>query len=245
MNKVPTGYEPLYSLKIVAPDVWIVDGSWIRFYGIPFPTRMTIVRLSSGALWVHSPIEINHELARTIFSLGPVRYLIAPNWIHYAWVPDWQTHFPDALTFVSPGVVERAASRRVELSFDEQLTNESPAQWKDEIDQRIAESGYHREAIFFHKASRTLILTDLIENFEKHKMPWWTRPLLELGGVCAPNGGMPRDMAAGFIRQRDHLTQLVRDMISWEPERIILAHGKWFERDGANELRRAFYNFLA
>lgn len=244
MNNVFTGYEPLYSLKVVAPDIWIVDGSWIKFYGIPFPTRMTIVRLSSGDVWVHSPIKINDELAKTISALGPVRYIIAPNWIHYAWVPEWQTHFPDALTFVSPGVVERAASRGVELRFDERLINEPAVQWESEIDQRIADSGYHREVVFFHKASHTLILTDLIENFEKRKMPWWTRPLLKLGGVCAPNGGMPRDMAASFNRRRDHLSHLIREMISWKPERVILAHGKWIERDGVNELKRAFHNFL-
>ena len=29
-------------------------------------------------------------------------------------------------------------------------------------------------------------------------------------------------------------------MIGWDPERIILAHGKWYERGGADELRRAF-----
>lgn len=36
----PTGYEPLYALKHVAPDIWIADGGWIRFYGVPFPTSM-------------------------------------------------------------------------------------------------------------------------------------------------------------------------------------------------------------
>lgn len=244
MNNVPTGYEPLYRLKVVAPNLWIVDGGWIKFYGFPFPTRMTIVRLSSGDVWVHSPIRINHELAMSISSLGPVRYLIAPNWIHYAWVPEWQIFFPDALTFVSPGVVERAASRKVALRFDAQLTNEPALQWDNEIDQKIADSGYHREVGFFHKPSHTLIISDLIENFEKHKMPWWTRPLLKIGGVCAPNGGMPRDMAATFRRRRKHLSSLVREMIAWEPERIILAHGKWIECDGVNELKRAFHKFL-
>jgi hypothetical protein len=29
-------------------------------------------------------------------------------------------------------------------------------------------------------------------------------------------------------------------MIAWNPERVILAHGRWYERDGAQELRRAF-----
>jgi len=244
MSHVHTGYEPLYTLKNVAPDIWIVDGGWIKFYGIPFPTRMTIVRLAAGDVWVHSPIQISAELAKAISAVGPVRYLIAPNWIHYAWVPEWQVHFPEALTFVSPGVVERAASRGVKLRFDERLMNAPAVQWGSEIDQRIADSGYHREVVFFHKASNTLILTDLIENFEQHKMPWWTRPLLKLGGVCAPNGGMPRDMAASFKRRRDHLSSVVRDMIAWEPQRIILAHGKWIESDGVHELKRAFRNFL-
>lgn len=31
-------------------------------------------------------------------------------------------------------------------------------------------SSVHREAVFFHRASRTLILTDLIENFEPAKL---------------------------------------------------------------------------
>jgi hypothetical protein len=29
-------------------------------------------------------------------------------------------------------------------------------------------------------------------------------------------------------------------MIGWDPARIILAHGRWYERGGADELRRAF-----
>jgi hypothetical protein len=29
-------------------------------------------------------------------------------------------------------------------------------------------------------------------------------------------------------------------MIAWNPERIILVHGRWYQRDGVQELRRAF-----
>jgi hypothetical protein len=28
--------------------------------------------------------------------------------------------------------------------------------------------------------------------------------------------------------------------VAWQPERIILAHGRWYEKDGTEELRRAF-----
>jgi hypothetical protein len=29
-------------------------------------------------------------------------------------------------------------------------------------------------------------------------------------------------------------------MIAWNPERVVLAHGKWFDTEGVAELRRAF-----
>ncbi|NJK52017.1 MAG: DUF4336 domain-containing protein [Leptolyngbyaceae cyanobacterium SU_3_3] len=235
-----TGYEPLYTLKNIAPNAWIADGGWIRFYGLPFPTRMTVIRLTNGDVWVHSPIADKEGLSESVAALGSVRHLIAPNWIHYAWVPSWQLRFPEALTWASPGVVKRAASKGMQLHFDRELGNDSPSEWAAEIDQRLADSDYHREVIFFHRASRTLILTDLIENFERDKMPWWTRPLLTLGGVCAPNGRMPRDMAASFRQHPQHLRDLVDTMIAWHPERVILAHGRWHPINGTAELSRAF-----
>jgi len=240
-----TGYEPLYQLKQIAPGVWIADGGWIRFYGLPFPTRMTVIRLSDGGIWVHSPIADHKGLADAVAALGPVHHLIAPNWIHYAWLPTWQARFPEAATWASPGVADRASSRGLQLSFDHLLANQPPADWAADIDQRLADSGVHREVVFFHHASKTLILTDLIENFEPHKLPWWVRPILRLGGVCDPDGGMPRDMAASFRRRPEHLLELVNTMIAWNPERIVLAHGRCYQADGAVELRRAFRRVLS
>lgn len=239
MNR-PTGYEPLYTLKPVASDVWIVDGGWIRLYGIPFPTRMTVIRLRDGGIWVHSPIDDRNGLTDAVAGLGPVRHLIAPNWIHYAWIPIWQTRFDQATTWGSPGVVARAASRGVTLRLDRELGNTPPGPWAGEIDQRLADSGLHREVVFFHNASRTLVLTDLIENFEPAKVPWWMRPLIRLAGICDPDGRMPRDMAMSFRHRSEHLRELVTTMIGWNPQRVILAHGRWYDRDGTEELRRAF-----
>ena len=75
----PTGYEPLHSLKPIATGVWIVDGGWTRFYGIPFPTRMTVIRLGDGGLWVHSPVGDENGLFDAVAALGAVRHLVAPN----------------------------------------------------------------------------------------------------------------------------------------------------------------------
>lgn len=236
-----TGYEPLNTLKPVAPDVWLIDGPAIRFYGMPFSTRATVIRLKDGGLWVHSPTKLTEGLRAELEALGPVRHLIAPNWIHYAWVHEWQTAFPQAVAWAAPGVKDRAKRKGVPVRFDHVLTDEAPPDWAGQIDQLLIKGSFiHREAVFFHPASRTLILTDLIENFAPANLPWYMKIATRIGGIQAPDGSMPRDMRLTF---RNHFAALragVQQMIDWAPERVILAHGEWFQHDGTAQLRRAF-----
>ena len=237
-----TGYEPLNTPKEIAPGLWIIDGPAISFYGLPFSTRATVARLGDGRLWVHSPTRLTPALQAEIAALGEVAYLIAPNWIHYAYVAEWQAAFPDAESWAAPGVAERAAKKGMTLRFDRALAGaETP--WADEIDGFIVEgSKLHREAVFFHKASRTVILTDLIENFETAKLPWWMRPVVKLAGIAAPDGHIPPDMKATFDKAvlRDGLQRI----LAWAPERVVLAHGAWVETGGRAFLERAFASVL-
>ena len=176
--------------------------------------------------------------------LGPVRHLIAPNWIHYACIGEWQALFPDALSYAAPGVVERALKHGMALHFDSALTDNPAVAWAGQIDQLIVKSSLiHREAVFFHIATKTLILTDLIENFPARLLPFWMRPFAWLGGVLAPDGAIPRDMRRTF-RDRDALRMSVERMIAWGPTRIILAHGDWYRQDGVKQLKRAFSRAL-
>ncbi|MCA2014070.1 DUF4336 domain-containing protein [Cereibacter sphaeroides] len=234
-------YAPLNTLKSVAPDVWIVDGPAIRFYGLPFTTRMTVIRLPGGGLWVHSPIAVDEGLMADIDALGPVQCLIAPNWIHYAYVGAWQARYPEARCWAAPGVRERAASRDVAIRIDAVLGDEAPVEWAGVIDQLVvAGSSSHHEAVFFHRATRTLVLTDLIENFERRAVPVWQVPLLFLAGNLDPDGKAPRDMQATFRKGREAARASVERMIGWGPERVILAHGRWYPEKGVEELKRAF-----
>lgn len=235
-----TGYEPLNTPKSVAPGLWVIDGPAVRFYGLPFSTRATLVRLADGGLWVHSPTHLTGALRAELAALGPVRHLIAPNWIHYAHIADWQAAFPEATAWAAPGVVARAAKHGLTLRFDHDLGPEAERPWQGQIDQMIVEgSRWHREAVFFHRASETLILTDLIENFETAKLPVWMRPLIWLAGLDAPRGRMPPDMYHSF-RDKARLAECVEAMIGWGPQRVMLAHGCWFEQDGVAQLERAF-----
>ena len=237
-------YPPLNTLKPVAEDIWLIDGPVIRFLGLPFSTRATVVRLEGGGVWVHSPTELTDGLRAEIDALGPVRHLIAPNWLHYVRVAPWQAAYPDALSWAAPGLTRRAAKKGLTLRFDRDLGDEAPPEWEGQIAQMIVRGPAHSEAVFFHERSRTLILTDLIENFETDRMAWWQRPIVWVAGIADPDGKMPIDMAMSFSFRRRYLQRRIQQMIDWAPERVILAHGRWYDRDGVKELERAFRRVL-
>ncbi len=97
------------------------------------------------------------------------------------------------------------------------------------------------EAGLFHHPSRTLVLTDLIENFEPERIASsLKRVLLRCGGGMHPHGPMPRDLRLTVGGRADHLRHAVRRMMDWKPERILLAHGKGYETNCRQELARAF-----
>lgn len=219
-----------------------MDGPEIGFgylsLKLPFPTRMTVVALSDGGLWLHSPTQPSEALFQAVARLGDVRCLIAPNTLHYWWISEWKARFPDAVVYVAPGLDRRA---KRPLPIDLELDDRPPAAWRGQIDQIVVRSALLTEVVFFHHASRSLVLTDLIENFELDRTPKrWLRALLRAGGAADPDGKAPYDMQLSFLGRRRQLREAVERMIAWAPERVILAHGRWYRRNAVDELRRAF-----
>lgn len=237
-------YEPLNTLKAVASDLWVVDGPLIRFgprpLSMPFPTRMTVIRLGDDDLFIHSPTPLSPVLAEEMERwAGRPRWIVGPNRLHYWWIPDWHSAFPQAEVYLAPRIREQSAGR---IDFSAQpLDRERGYPWDGEITTLPITGNFMTEIVFFHHRTRTLILTDFIENFEPRKTgSWLMRWLTRIGGVRDPNGGMPRDMRVSFRQHKPALRAAIERMIAWNPERVILAHGRWYTRAGAYELRRAF-----
>ena len=178
-------------------------------------------------------------LKEEVEKLGQPMYIIAPNRIHYWWLPDWKRAFPQADVYLAPGI-EKQAHGRIDLPHFT-LDRDHGYPWDERIATLPVRGGYMTEVVFFDRDTRTLVLTDLIENFERHKirspvLRWLTR----IGGVQDPHGSMPRDMRLTWARHRSRLKAAVETMIAWAPDRILLAHGRWYTRNGTQELRRAF-----
>ncbi|MEW9571670.1 DUF4336 domain-containing protein [Rhodanobacter sp. Si-c] len=244
MNAASPLYEPLNTLKPVASGLWIVDGPIVRMAALggsaPFPTRMTVARLADGGLWCHSPIAPDAALFAAIDTLGPVLHLVSPNKLHYTHIAAWKRRYPGAVAWASPGVRERAASQRIEVAFDADLGDVPEPAWAAELDQlRFRGSRVIEEVVFLHRASSTLILADLIENFEAAKLGPAMRWIARLGGVLDPDGKTPLDMRFTF-RDRAVARVCLQRVMAWQPRRVILAHGRCYPEHAEAELRRAF-----
>lgn len=237
-------YPPLNTLKPVTDDIWIVDGPLIEFgpplLRMPFPTRMSVIRIGRK-LFIHSPTPLTAGLKTEIAAIGAPAWIIGPNRIHYWWIPEWCDAYPDAVAYLAPRIMDQAGDRLDEVSHRcRPLDDRSAYPWDGAIDTLLVHGSYMSEIVFFHRASRTLVLTDMIENFEPQKLGLFARVLTWLGGAQHPDGKMPRDMRLTYRARAAELRMAVDTMIGWNPARIIVAHGKWYERDGADELRRAF-----
>ena len=96
------------------------------------------------------------------------------------------------------------------------------------------------EVVFFHRRNRTLLLADLVENFEPGKMGGSYGWLVRLAGAAAPDGKTPIDLRLTFLGRKKEARSAFDKIVAREPEKVIMAHGHPYERHGTAELRRAF-----
>jgi len=238
-------YEPINVLKPVGEDLWVVDGPLVKmsFLGIsfPFPTRMVVVRLKSRELFLWSPTELVEGLRSQIDALGLVRHLVSPNKLHYVHMPAWKATYPEAVAWASPGVRRRAASQHVEVSFDRDLLDEPDEAWREDLGQLVFRgSRFMEEVVFFHRKTQTLILADFIVNFEPEKVGGVYGRLVRLFGVADPDGKTPIDAKITFLGHKKEARSSFERMLAWQPQKVIMAHGRWYDREGTAELHRAF-----
>ncbi|MBN9562266.1 MAG: DUF4336 domain-containing protein [Alphaproteobacteria bacterium] len=229
-------YPPLDVLKPVVEDLWVVDSGPLAVARIPLPVRMTIIRVDDGML-LHSPTPYDRTLRQAIAELGPIRHLVAPSFAHWIFMREWVAACPDAITWAAPGLRDRRQVRRSGLRLDRDLGG--PA-WGGIEQCVIPGGGGFREVALLHRPSRTVLLSDLVQNLEPAKLPVMARPLARLLGVTAPDGRAPVYLRAMIRLGGEDAASAVSRVLAWEPERVIFAHGRWFEQDGAAELRRSF-----
>jgi hypothetical protein len=225
-------------LRAWGESLWLVDGPKVRFLGaFPYPTRMAVIRLADGGLWLWSPTRLDAALAAELEALGPVRHLVEPNKLHHLWLGDWAARFPEARLYAPPGL----ARKRCDLAFHAELGDAPEAAWRDQIDQVVFRGSFFMdEVVFFHRASRTALVCDLVQRFDPHSLSGWKGLLMRLDGLVGPDGSTPREWRASWWNRRAGRGAL-RTAFAWSPARLVIAHGMLPEGDGREALARGLH----
>jgi hypothetical protein len=214
-----------------ADDVW-TDARRGTFYGVQTGSRMTVVRLGDGGLFVHSPVALDAATRAEVDALGPVRVVVAPSIFHHLHVGAWMAAYPDAHFACCPGL----EWKRRDLAFGGVLGDAPDARWAKDLSQVYFSARRENEVDFFHAASGTLILTDALLNLARHE-DRATRLVARLMGNTGPGEGWMEPL---MVRDRRLARRQVDRLLALPFTRIVLAHGAVIERDARDVLRHAY-----
>jgi hypothetical protein len=220
--------------ELVPNQVWVKEHP-VRLAGGRFLTRMTVLRLDNS-LCLHSPVVIDSATRSAVEALGEVRAIIKPSTFHHFFVAGAQQAFPAARTYGIKGL----ETKRKDLHFDELLGDEPPALWARQMDQVVIGNRIMREAEFLHRASRTLVATDLVENFRDGTpgtnavLRAWMRLF------CIWGRPRPAPELRLFTRDRKTARAALERLLAWDFDRVIVGHGEMLDREPKEAIREAW-----
>jgi hypothetical protein len=219
-------------LEPLAENLWVASRPlplWVGDIG----TRMTVIRVD-GDLLLHSPVPLDPALREELDRLGRVRWVVGPSRVHHLYLGDYARAYSAAELFGAPGLPEK----RKDLTFRHVLTDDWVAPWHEAVSHRLFRGAPTlNEVVFFHPASRSLLLTDLAFNVAAGDA---NRARLFHRLVGATDRFGPHRIVRLAIRDRAAARASLEEILAWDFDRVIVTHGSVLERGGRARLEQAF-----
>jgi len=216
-------------LQPIVPDTIFCTSSTLPMLnGLLLPLRMTVVRLKNGEVLLYSPTRYDDALHVELEELGPVKYIIAPNKVHYMFVADYIEKFPEAKLFLAPGLKERVS----EFEKGSLLGGHPDEAWGEDLDQILTGgNSFLSEVVLFHKKSKILIVADLLLNFP----PGYFDGKLNSESLAAlatqffselPDKPMCSPEHSIYCTDVKAFESTCQKILAWEFECIVMSHGE-------------------
>ncbi len=224
---------PRPALERLDDDLWVASRPlplWVGDVG----TRMTVVRLSGGELFLHSPVALDAATREALDALGPVRWVVGPSRVHHFYLGDYASAYPDAALVGVPGL----PAKRRDVAFHHVIEPGWEPPWGDEIRYHLfAGAPSINEVVFLHVPTRTLVLADLAFNVRpgprnRARVFHW------LVGATGRFG--PHRIVRAAIRDRAAARASLREILAWDFDRVIVAHGDVLASGGRAALEAGF-----
>ncbi len=205
--------------KPVAEDLWTLQYP-LRMLGAPIGRTVSIIRLSSGKLVIHSTAPFSPEDVAAIKELGEPGWLVDVTNIHDTHAKEGRAAFP-GIPYLAPEGFSEAAG------ISTQPLSTPPAEWGDEVQvlELAGKAEMAREYAVFHQPSRTVIVADLAFHVTEDApagLRLYASVVLKGGGSHDTAMPAPQKWAA---RDKEAFERSLEQMMAWDFERVITGHG--------------------
>jgi hypothetical protein len=195
----------------------------LRAFGIDFRRYVTLLRLTDGRVVIHSTAPFTAEDVEAIRRFGDPSWLVEATLMHDTFAQPARAVFPNIPYLAPAGFAKLSGVPTLPL-------HPAPPDWAGEI-KLLKVDGLRKinEHAFFHLASRTLVLADLLFHFPADSRGWsrfFAKRIMRLPrlfGISAFFRLMIRDQKA-FALSMERMSQ-------WDFEQIVVGHGEPIQHD--------------
>lgn len=217
-------------MNALAPDLWTLHYP-LSVLGTRHGRTVTVMRLSSGKLVIHSMAPFSKADVAAIRELGEPGWLVEAMLLHDTYAAEGRERFPGVPFLGPPGFGEI-------VKFPVQPLLPLRSWWSDEI-RVIQLKGAPKleEHVFLHVPSRTLIVADLIFNFRPDEEGWDRFFHRNIAGFKR-YPGVSR-IFKWFVTDKVAFRESLAELLEWDFDRIIPGHGEVIESGGREKLWQA------
>jgi hypothetical protein len=214
-------------MKALAENLWLLTYP-LKLLGVDMRRNVTVIRLASGQVIVHSTAPFGPADITKIRGLGPTGWLVEAMRFHDTFSGHGHDIFP-GVPFLAPTGFSEV------VGFPTEPLLPAPAAWGDEV-QVIHVSGNesYDEHVIFHRPSRTLVVADLAFNFPDDE-PLWAELLVRAAVGRDHHPGMSRPFRHA-VGDEPAFRRSMDAMMEWDFDRVIVGHGDVIETGGKEKL---------
>ncbi|KAI0019933.1 hypothetical protein F4780DRAFT_780048 [Xylariomycetidae sp. FL0641] len=262
---IPTDPESVAVIRNITPNIVTVSVPFARFGTVRVGGRATIIRMSSGALTVFSPVALTPSVQAKVAEMGGnVGYLIAPDMEHHIFLSEWKKEYAGARLIGPKGLPEKRAKMndekigKDEFAFVYEPSNARSNAISDEFaadfEVEFVDAHPNKEIVLYNKPDKVLVEADLMFNLpaieqyskvpEAEKKGGLVNKLFEtLNGTAGDAKAHKRLQWYAFSngnKNRAGYNESVKRIDSWDWDTLIPCHGETIETGAKDTFRKIF-----
>jgi len=215
-------------LTALGRGIWAADREMLLGAGIRVPIRMVVIGTGVSGLICYSPVPFDEVTTEALAGLGEVSCLVAPNRFHQLFLEEAAGRYPGA---------EIVGCAHTDLPLRTKRLDDSGSLVPGVEYFTVPAGPRFSEITLYHDLSETLVVSDLILNFQLA-----TRPLR---WVLRLNGALGRPAHSRIqrwvrFRRRAELAEFYHWAMARPFRQIVVAHGPVIREQAREWLYRLF-----